>query len=105
MVQSAETSSTKSSLVSSKAASFKKSVKKTTRAVAQPFKKLKQSLSVSLSWCSSHSQSMVLPLSDGEPGNNNECGDDELISGHQIAGNENESDEESKMTPEKELHV
>src|SRR5882762_9551487 len=69
MVQSADTLSNKSSFASSKAASLKKSVKKTAQAVARPFKRLKQSLSVSSSRRSSCSQSsVVLPFSDDEPG-------------------------------------
>ena len=99
MVRPAETSSTKSPLASSKAASLKNSVKKTAKAVAQPFKKLKQSLSVSSSQRSLHSQSsVVLPLSDNEPG------DDTSSSGRQNAGNESKP-EDAEITPEKELGV
>ena len=111
MVRPAETSSTKSPLVSSKAASLKKSVKKTAKAVARPFKKLKQSLSVSSSRRLLRSQSsVVLPLSDNEPGDDNELGDgnepgdDTSSGGRQNAGDESEP-EEAEITPEKELGV
>ena len=98
MAQLTETLSTKSSLNSSKAASLKKSVKKTAKAVARPFKKLKQSLSASSSLRSSRSQSSRdLPLSD------NELGHDKSSNGYQGVGDKSEPEEESEMTPEKEL--
>ena len=45
MAKSADTISTKSSIISGKAASLKKTVKKSAKAITQPFKKLKQSIS------------------------------------------------------------
>ena len=66
MPKSTEASSTKSSTFSGKAASLKKSVKKGTKVIAQPFKKLKTSLSTLRSKSPlSHSQSTATGLTTG----------------------------------------
>jgi hypothetical protein len=71
MAKSTDTSSTKSSALSRKAASLKKTVQKGAKAIARPFKKLKTSISnASTSQPTSHSQStMMLPVSDIDPSN------------------------------------
>ena len=49
--------------------------------------------------------SVVLPLSDNEPGDNSEPGNDKSTSGCQNAGNESEPEEGTEITLEKELGV
>lgn len=97
MAKSTETSSTKSSLVSSKAASLKKSVRKGTKAIARPFKKLKQSLSTSSRSSRSRSSPTFLQ-SDNEAGNS----DDNVGSDHQEI-HDSDSNPEVELTPEQEL--
>jgi hypothetical protein len=93
MAKSAETMSTKSSLISSKAASLKKTVKKSAKAIGQPFKKFKQSLANCLTTCSTTSRSSTaLPTSDHEADGVNDDG-----SAH--SGDE----AEVELTPEQEL--
>jgi len=57
MAKSAETGSTKSSTISSKAASIKKTIKRSAKAIAQPFKKVKQSFYTHSATCSIASHS------------------------------------------------
>ena len=98
MAKSAETMSNKSSLTSSKAASLKKTVKKSAKAIGRPLKKFKQSIanrSTTLS-TTSHS-STALPISDDETDGFN----DKSIGGD---GSAHSSDEaEVELTPEQEL--
>jgi hypothetical protein len=97
MALAAEASSTKSSLVSGKAASLKKTVQKGAKAITRPFKKLKQSFSSSSRSSRSHS-TMTLPLSDNEPSNTSDKSGSERGS---VDGNESEP--EVELTPEQEL--
>jgi hypothetical protein len=70
MAKSAETLSTKSSIISGKAASLKKAVKKGAKAVGRPFKKIKQSLSIRSTTHSIASRSSTAPPpSDNEADN------------------------------------
>ena len=69
MVNSIETTSTKSLLLSHKAVSLKKKVQEDGKAMAHPFKKLKQSTSTA-STCS-HSSTTCLP-SDDETNDNSD---------------------------------
>jgi hypothetical protein len=98
MALAAEASSTKSSLVSGKAASLKKTVQKGAKAITRPFKKLKQSFSSSSRSSRSHSTT-TLPLSDNEPSNSDKSGSER----GSVDGNESEP--EVELTPEQELGV
>ena len=65
MAKSAETMSNKSSLISSKAASLKKTVKKSAKAIGRPLKKFKQSIANRLTTHLTTSRSSTaLPISD-----------------------------------------
>jgi hypothetical protein len=67
MTKSIDTSSTKSSALSRKAASIKKTVQKGAKAIARPFKKLKTAVSNA---STSRSQSTTtLPISNADPDN------------------------------------
>ena len=69
--KSTDTSSTKSSMLSSKAESLKQSVKCGTKVLGRPFKKLKTSIAMAASSCSTHSHSTVsLPTSEATPSEN-----------------------------------
>jgi ribosomal protein L13E len=98
MAKSTETSSTKSSKLSSTAASLKKKVKSGAKAVARPFKKLKQAISTSASTCSTHSRSSrAFSLSDNEADDSNTKSAADRGSVH---GNDSGPEE---ITPEEEL--
>jgi hypothetical protein len=72
MAKSAETESTKLSTISGKAASMKKTIKRSVKAIARLFKKVKQSFSTRSATCSIAScSSTVLPPSDNEVDNLN----------------------------------
>lgn len=94
MSKSTETSSTKSSLVSRKAASLKNTVKKGAKVVTRPFKKIKQALSIS-SRSSLSRTSLSLPLSG------NETSDNSGSERGSVDGNE--SNPEPGLTPKQEL--
>src|ERR1700692_678805 len=82
MAKSADTMSTKSSIISGKAVSLKKTVKKGMKVITQPFKKFKQSFSIHSAARSTSRSSMAFPSSDHEANSN----DDKFItdngSGH-----------------------
>ena len=72
MAKSAETGSTKSSTISGKAVSMIKTIKRSAEAIAQPFKKVKQSFSTHSATHSIVSHlSTALPPSDSEADNLN----------------------------------
>lgn len=93
MAKSTDTASTKLSIVSSRAASLKKSVRTGAKAIVRPFKKLKQSLSTTHSTVSR--SSTVLALSDDEVGDLDEKSDTDDGKSH--------SSSEPELTPEQEL--
>ena len=69
--KSTDTTSTKSSMLSSKMASLKQSVKCGTKVLGRPFKKLKTSIVMAASSCSIHLHSTVsLPTSEASPSKN-----------------------------------
>jgi hypothetical protein len=88
MAKSTETGSTKSSVVSGKTASIKNSIRKGAKAITQPFKKLKKSISSSI-----RSRS---PTVDPDVDKDNE----DVID---VGGSDSGSDKEPKLTPEQEL--
>jgi hypothetical protein len=92
MAKSADTTSTKSSVVSGKAASIKKTAKKSAQAIARPFKRFKQSLSGRSATRSTISRSSTVLPSD------HEASDHEPDNGSARSGSEPE-----ELTPEKEL--
>jgi len=97
MENSIETNSTKSSVLSSKAMSLKKLVRKGAKAVTQPFKKLKKSLSTVLmpSKCSCSSTTVSPTENEGvDPGNE---------SSTDSKGDGSRSEPEVELTPEEEL--
>ena len=70
MAKAAETGSTKLSTISSQAVSLKKIIQKTTKAIAQPFKKVKWSLSThSVTHSTASCSSTALPPSDNKANN------------------------------------
>jgi len=99
MAKSTETSSAKSSIISGKAASLKRSVQKGAKAAARPFKKLKQSLSTSSRSLHSRS-STTLPQSDNEAGNTNDNASSHCEDVH---NSDSEPEPEPELTPEQEL--
>jgi len=69
--KSTDTSSTKSSMLLSKVASLKQSVKHGAKVLGRPFKKLKTFIAMAASSCLTHSHSMVsLPTSEASPSEN-----------------------------------
>ena len=98
MAKSADTISTKSSIISGKAVSLKKTVKKSAKAITQPFKKLKQSISSHLATRSTISRSSsAIPPSDHEADGNNPKSIADNGSAH------SSSEPEVELTPEQEL--
>lgn len=97
MVKLTETASTKSSRISSKAASLKKTVQKGATAFARPFKKLKKSISTA----STRSIRSRSSRSDNEaPGD----GDDKSSTdGESTRSNGKDSDPEIELSPEQAL--
>jgi len=89
MAKSTETGSTKSSSISSKAASLKKSVQKK---VARPFKKFKQTFSIRSTSCSSTAPA---------PSENEDDGVDERSDS--ASGNGGNAGSNVEVTPEEEL--
>ena len=89
MANSIKTNSTKSLVISSKAMSLEKSVQKGAKAVTQPFKKLKKSLSTVLmpSKCS-HSSTTVSPTDNEvvDPGNESSTDSQGDGSGSELSG-------------------
>ena len=100
MAKPTETSSTKSSKLSSTAASLKKKVKSGTKAVTQPFKKLKQAIFTSTLTHSMHSRSSrAFSLSDNEADESNT----ESAANHGSVHGNNSGPEEIML--EEELHT
>jgi hypothetical protein len=98
MAKSADTMSTKSSTISGKAASLKKTVKKSAKALTQPFKKFKQSLSSRSATRSTISRSSsAIPPSNHEPDGNDAKSAADNGSAH------GSSESEVELTPEQEL--
>jgi len=96
MPRSDEASSTKSSTLSGKASSVKKAVKKGVKAATQPFKKLKQALSVTSISRSTHSRSSTVRSNDAD--NINDISD-----GDRASVENGDSGPEVELTPEQEL--
>jgi hypothetical protein len=96
MAKSSETMSTKSSIVSGKTASLKKTVKKSAKAITQPFKKIKQALSIRSATRSTTSRS-----STAFPPSNNEADNDKSVADNGSA--HGSSEPEVELTPEQEL--
>ena len=102
MAKSAETMSTKPSLISSKAASLKKTVKKSAKAIGRPFKKIKQSLAnhSTTHLIASHS-STALATSDHEADHEADGVNDRSITGD---GSAHSSDKaEVELMPKQQL--
>src|ERR1700735_5217744 len=102
MAGSAKSASSKSAIISSKAASLKKTVQKGAKAVAQPFKKLKRTLSIRSAASATRSttsrSSTVLPPSINEVEDSDEKSDADSGSPHS-----SNSETELELTPEQEL--
>ena len=97
MANSIETNSIKSSIISGKAASLKKSVQKGAKAISRPFKKLKKSIS-DASTCSIRSRSIAaISISDRE---NADHGNEPSADGQ---GDISRSVPEVELTPQEEL--
>jgi len=90
MAKLTETGSTKSSVVSSKAASIKKSIRKGANAITRPFKKLKKSISSSI-----RSRS---PMVDVDADADKD--DEDIVD---VGSSDSGSDGEPQLTPEQEL--
>jgi hypothetical protein len=101
MAKSANTTSTKSSIVSSKAASIKKTAKKSAQAIARPFKRFKQSLSGRSATRSTISRSSTVLLSDHEASNHE--ADDDNANSVADDGSARSGSKPEELTPEKEL--
>ena len=92
-----EPNSTKSSIISGKAASLKKSVQKGAKAISRPFKKLKKSISdASMRTICFHSTATI-SISDSE---NADHGDEPSADGQ---GDSSRSEPEVELTPQEEL--
>ena len=98
MPRSYEASSTKSSTLSGKASSVKKAVKKGVKAATQPFKKLKQALSVTSISRSTHSRSSTVRSNDADNINN-------ISDGDRASVENGDSGPEVELTPEQELSM
>jgi hypothetical protein len=99
MANSFETNSTKSSVISGKATSLKKSVQKDAKAITQPFKKLKKSLSAT-SMHSKHSRTSTTVSST-----DNEGVDPPNESSTDSQGDGGGSEPEVELTPQEELSM
>jgi hypothetical protein len=94
MVNSIETNSTKSSIISGKAVSLKKSVQKGAKAIAQPFKKLKKCISTPLT------RSMRSRSSTTSDNENTDHGNEPSADSQ---GDGSGSEPEVELTPQEEL--
>jgi hypothetical protein len=94
MVNSIETNSTKSSIISGKAVSLKKSVQKGAKAIARPFKKLKKSISTPLTR-SIRSRSSTTSDNENADHGNEPSADSQ--------GDGSGSEPEDELTPQEEL--
>jgi hypothetical protein len=98
MAKSADTMSTKSSIISGKTASLKNTAKKSAKAITRPFKKFKQSISNRSARRSTTSRSSsAIPASDHEADGDN---------AKSVADNgspRSSSEPEVELTPEQEL--
>ena len=100
MAKSADTISTKSFIILGKAASLKKTVKKSTKTITQPFKKFKQSISSHSDTQSTTScSSSAIPPSDHEANGNNAKS---VTDNGSACGS---SEPEVELTPDQELGV
>jgi len=97
MANSIETNSTKSSIISGKAASLKKSVQKSAKAIARPFKKLKKSISDALTRLIRSRSTAAISISDHE---NADHGNEPSADGQ---GDISRSEPEVELTPQEEL--
>src|SRR5258708_1042530 len=98
MANSTKAPSTKSSNVSTKAASLKKSVRKSVTALARPFKKLKKSISTA----SIHS--ILSRSSNGTPDDSDKSDSGKSDSGKSDSGStHSDKDPEVERSPEEEL--
>jgi hypothetical protein len=97
MANSIENNSTKSSIISGKATSLKKSVQKGAKAIARPFKKLKKSISTASMRSIRSCSSTTVSSSDNENvGHDNESNADGQ-------GDGGGSEPEVELTPQEEL--
>jgi hypothetical protein len=94
MAKSADTGSTKSSSISGKAASLKKTLKRSTKAITRPFKKVKQPFSAR-----SATHSIASRSSTALPPSDNEADDPDVRS---VTDN-GSIEPEVELTPEQEL--
>jgi hypothetical protein len=97
MVNPIETNSTKSSIISGKATSFKKSVQKGAKAISRPFKKLKKSISTASTRLICSRSSITISISDNK---NVDCDNEFSINGQ---GDGSRSEPEVELTPQEEL--
>jgi hypothetical protein len=97
MANSIETNSTKSSIISGKAASLKKSVRKGAKAITWPFKKLKKSISTA----SMRSIYSLASTTDATSDNKNANHGNEPSADGQ--GDSSGSEPEVELTPQEEL--
>ena len=97
MAKSADTMSTKSSIISGKAVSLNKTVKKGTKVITRPFKKFRQSCSIRSAAHSTSRSSMAFPSSDHEANSDNDKSITDNGSGH------GSSEPEVEFTPQQEL--
>ena len=99
MVNSIETNSTKLLIISGKAMSLKKSMQKSTKAIAKPFKKLKNSISTASTHSIRSRSSIAISISDDE---NINCNNKSSFGGQDDS---NRSEPEVELTPEEELSM
>ena len=99
MANSIDTNSTKSSIISGKATSVKKSIQKSAKAIVRPFKKLKKSLSTASTRSIRFRSSAALPISD----NKTVMHDEEPSISSKRAQDDGESEPEVDLTPEEKL--
>ena len=97
MANSIETNSTKSSIVSGKATSLKKSVQKGAKAISRPFKKLKRSISDASMHSIHYCSAAAISISDCE---NADHGNEPSTDGQ---GDSSRSEPEVELTPQEEL--
>jgi hypothetical protein len=98
MAKSTDTRSAKSSIISSRAASLKKTIKSSAKAISRPFKKVKQSFSIR-----SASRSMASRSSTALPPSDNDDDDDHAKSVTDEESARKSSQPEVELTPEQEL--
>ena len=96
MAKSADSGSTKSSIISSKAASLKQTFKKGTKAVTRPFKKLKHSVSI-------RSATRSIPSRSSTPSDHEEAVGNNINSGTDNESAHDGSAPKVQLTPEQEL--